>query len=133
MDLVAKALEWARLHEALKDARQREAAARVELLEAVFPAGLTRGTNRAVLSEKYIFKAVSRPEPKVPAIDKLRAALAKLCARGPVGELLAERLVRWRPEISVSELDKLEARDAKLFAGVIEVRLGAPAVELIEA
>jgi hypothetical protein len=132
MDLVAKALEWARLNETLKDARLREAAARAELLEAAFPAGVERGTNRAILSDKYTLKAVRRPEPKV-VVDKLRAALAKLCGRGPVGELLADRLVRWKPELSVAEFDKLEAKDAKLFAAAVEIKLGAAAVELVEA
>ncbi len=64
--------------------------------------------------------------------DAINEALDAIENRTPQGKLLAERLVKWKPELSKSEYDKLPEEDKKLFAPVVEVKEGTPTLEIVE-
>jgi hypothetical protein len=129
---VVLALEWANADYALKKAKADEGAKRAELVKACFPDGLVEGTNRAELAGGYVVKAVVTPRPKIPDIPLLKAAIAKLEAVGEAGKLLAQRLVKWKPELSVGEWKKLEPKHRAMFAKAVSIEPSGPAVELIE-
>lgn len=130
MHLVALALEWTRLNEALKEAKRLEAEKRAELVAACFPAGLELGTNKRELEGGYLVKAVVKSNAKVLLVDKLKSGVAKLVALGAAGELLAERLVKWKPEVSVSEWKKLTPQQQRLFKDAVSLEGAAPSVEV---
>lgn len=66
-------------------------------------------------------------------VDKARIekALAKIESLGGVGELVAERLVKWTPELSLTEYKLLDAKHKKIIDDVIVTSDdGAPSLEI---
>lgn len=129
--LVVIALEWANLDALLKSARTAESEKRAELVAACFPAGVVMGTNTVDLAGGYVVKAVVRPKAN---IDKalLKVAIAKLTALGAVGALIAGRLVKWTPEISIAEHKKLDKRQLAIVAKAVTIEQSTPSVTLVE-
>ncbi len=130
-NILAMALAWSKLDAQLKALRTAESEARGELVAACFPDGVAHGVNLAELGKGYTLKAFVRPNPKIDAA-LLKSALEQLEKLGPVGKLLAGRLVKWKPELSLSEYKKLEAPHAELFAQAIVIDKATPALELVE-
>jgi len=130
--VLAIALDWIRLDADLRSLKREEAEKRAELVLAAFPGGLAEGTNTAEISGGYVVKAVARSTPKLDA-DLVRAALGKLAALGEAGALLAGRLIKWKPDLSLSEWKKLDPKHRKLFAAsIVFGELGFPTIEVRE-
>jgi len=70
-----------------------------------------------------------RTTAKVDA-GKIEAALQRLRKLGEAGELLASRLIRWRPDCSLSEWKQLTDRQRRLFDGAIAIAASGPSLEL---
>ena len=130
-NVLAMALAWSKLDAQLKALRAAEAEKRAELVAASFPDGLSHGVNLAELGKGYTLKAFVRPSPKIDGA-LLKSALEQLEKLGPVGKLLAGRLVKWKPEVSLSEYKKLEAPHAELFRQAIVIEKSTPSLELVE-
>jgi hypothetical protein len=82
----------------------------------------------------YFF--VSHDE-NITTLEAVRNAIKELEDMGPEGGFLAERLVRWTPELSIGEYKKLgalrkgAAYKATLDA-ILETREGTPYLEIVE-
>lgn len=130
----AKILQWQEAVKALAVAKEAEAALRNEVIAANFASHKEEeGTENIELGNGYKLKAVFKLsytlDNKEEGVDK---ALTKLEKMGAEGQFVAERLVRWKPELSVSEYKKLAEKYKKIIDEVLTTKPGLPSLELIE-
>ena len=131
----AKILAWEESVKALAAAKDAEAALRKEVLAEAFafdPEALREGTEDFELGNGYKLKAVFKISRNLnnenEAVDKV---LSKIEKTGPEGAFIAERLVKWKPELSVSEYKKLPEKFKKLFDEVVTSKEAMPSLELV--
>ena len=131
----AKILAWEAAVKALAAAKDAEAALRKEVLTEAFafdPEALREGTENFELGNGYKLKAVFKISRNLnnenEAVDKV---LSKIEKTGPEGAFIAERLVKWKPELSVSEYKKLPEKFKKLFDEVVTSKEAMPSLELV--
>lgn len=131
----ARILAWEAAVKALAAAKDAEAALRKEVLAEAFafdPEALREGTENFELGNGYKLKAVFKISRNLnnenEAVDKV---LSKIEKTGPEGAFIAERLVKWKPELSVSEYKKLPEKFKKLFDEVVTSKEAIPSLELV--
>ena len=131
----AKIIAWEAAVKALAAAKDAEAALRKEVLAEAFafdPEALREGTENFELGNGYKLKAVFKISRNLnnenEAVDKV---LSKIEKTGPEGAFIAERLVKWKPELSVSEYKKLPEKFKKLFDEVVTSKEAMPSLELV--
>ena len=131
----AKILAWEAAVKALAAAKDAEAALRKEVLAEAFafdPEALREGTENFELGNGYKLKAVFKISRNLnnenEAVDKV---LSKIEKTGPEGVFIAERLVKWKPELSVTEYKKLPEKFKKLFDEVVTSKEAIPSLELV--
>ena len=131
----AKILAWEESVKALAAAKEAEAALRKEVLAEAFafdPEALREGTENFELGNGYKLKAVFKISRNLnnenEAVDKV---LSKIEKTGPEGVFIAERLVKWKPELSVTEYKKLPEKFKKLFDEVVTSKEAMPSLELV--
>ena len=131
----AKILAWEAAVKALAAAKDAEAALRKEVLAEAFafdPEALREGTENFELGNGYKLKAVFKISRNLnnenEAVDKV---LSKIEKTGPEGAFIAERLVKWKPELYVSEYRKLPEKFKKLFDEVVTSKEAMPSLELV--
>ena len=131
----AKILAWEAAVKALAAAKDAEAALRKEVLAEAFafdPEALREGTENFELGNGYKLKAVFKISRNLnnenDAVDKV---LSKIEKAGAEGQFIAERLVKWKPELSVSEYKKLPEKFKKLFDEVVTSKEAMPSLELV--
>jgi len=129
----AKILEWRAAQAALALAKEQEAALRAEVVALAFADHKDEGTENVELGNGWKLKAVFKIgytlDNKDDAVDK---ALSKIEKAGGEGEFIAGRLVKWKPELSVSEYKKLPDKFRKIIDAVLTTKPGTPSLELIE-
>ena len=131
----AKILAWEQAVKALAAAKDAEAALRKEVLAEAFafdPEALREGTENFELGNGYKLKAFFKISRNLnnenEAVDKV---LSKIEKTGPEGAFVAERLVKWKPELSVSEYKKLPEKFKKMIDEVVTSKEATPALELV--
>lgn len=130
----AKILEWQEAVKQLAAAKNAEAALRKQVLVECFDfeADDREGTQNVELGNGYKLKAVfklnRRLNNKDEAVDKV---LTKIEKSGAEGQFIAERLVKWKPELALSEYKKLPEKFKKLIDEVLTASPGMPALELV--
>ena len=131
----AKILAWEAAVKALAAAKDAEAALRKEVLAEAFafdPEALREGTENFELGNGYKLKAVFKISRNLnnenEAVDKV---LSKIEKTGPEGAFIAERLVKWKPELSFTEYKKLPEKFKKLFDEVVTSKEAMPSLELV--
>ena len=131
----AKILAWEAAVKTLAAAKDAEAALRKEVLAEAFafdPEALREGTENFELGNGYKLKAVFKISRNLnnenEAVDKV---LSKIEKTGPEGAFIAERLVKWKPELSVTEYKKLPEKFKKLFDEVVTSKEAMPSLELV--
>lgn len=63
---------------------------------------------------------------------RIEAALQAIELHGPAGVLVAERLVKWTPDLSLTEYNQLNEADKAIIDAVIVTTEGAPTVTIVE-
>lgn len=131
----AKILAWEQAVKALAAAKDAEAALRKEVLAEAFafdPEALREGTENFELGNGYKLKAFFKISRNLnnenEAVDKV---LSKIEKTGPEGAFVAERLVKWKPELSVSEYKKLPEKFKKMIDEVVTSKEATPSLELV--
>ena len=131
----AKILAWEAAVKALAAAKDAEAALRKEVLAEAFafdPEALREGTETFEIGNGYKLKAVFKISRNLnnenEAVDKV---LSKIEKTGPEGVFIAERLVKWKPELSITEYKKLPEKFKKLFDEVVTSKEAIPSLELV--
>jgi hypothetical protein len=132
-------LAWEESKKALDVAKEKEMEQRKAVVAFAFDPNKTSGTERIELANGYQAKAVKKinygfvkdAEGKLNkrAIDKALERIEKI--GGPVGELIAERLVKWTPDLSLTEYKQLDEKYKKVIDEVIVTTEGAPTLEII--
>ena len=131
----AKILAWEAAVKELAAAKDAEATLRKEVLAEAFafdPEALREGTENFELGNGYKLKAVFKISRNLnnenEAVDKV---LAKIEKTGPEGVFIAERLVKWKPELSLTEYKKLPEKFKKMFDKVVTSKEAVPSLELV--
>lgn len=131
-------LAWEESKKALEVAKEKEMEQRKAVVAFAFDPNKESGTERIELGNGYQAKAVKKvnygfvktEDGKLnkAAIDK---ALSKIEKTGPAGELIAERLVKWTPDLSLTEYKQLPEKLKSIIDEVIVTSEGAPTLEII--
>lgn len=123
----------------LENAKNAEMEIRKAIVAIAFDPSKQSGTERVPLHNGYELKSVKKLNygfvkgPDGKGIDKNRidAALATIEADGAVGELIAQRLVKWEPTLSLTEYKLLSAAHKAAIDAVIVTSDGAPTLEIV--
>lgn len=115
---------WTEAKEKLTEAKDKEMSARLTLTSTCFPTP-KKGTQRYALDGGYNVKLafgwnyslgikgkVSEQGTEVSIYDQVVELEGQINALGPEGSLLVERLIKWKPELSATEYEKLARNEA---------------------
>lgn len=91
-----------------------------------------KGTENIELGDGYKLKAVFAMRASVnnkdDAADKM---LTKLEKTGPEGKFIADRIVKWKPELSLTEYNQLDKKFKAIVDEVVTFTVATPALELV--
>ena len=124
-------LEWDKAKKELARLKVLESDLRQLIINSDFKNHKLDGTENVELGKGYKLKAVFKTNYSFPDKDKLDVVLAAIEKAGPDGEYVAERLVKYKPELSVSEYKKLDEVYKKLIDTVIITKPTSPTLELV--
>lgn len=129
-----KLQEWLDAAVMLKAAKDLEMLLRKAVVTAFpFDIDVKEGTQRIPLANGYELKVVKKQNynlnNKEGATDK---ALTLFEQSSPEAAFIADRLVKWSPELSITEYRLLTPAQLKYFENVLTITDGAPALELVE-
>lgn len=141
---------WLNEKVGLAIAKEAEMEARKQVTATLFPEP-KKGTQRYPLANGHSIKLVYTLRPtlgnkdlideqgvKVPVRQQVQDVEDKIIALGPLAAMLAERLIKWTPELSLSEFDKLDRSDpvqaeiATLIEDILTITPGSPALTFEE-
>lgn len=135
--------EWQSSQSALQVAKDREMALRKKYVELAFDTDKLSGTERVDIGGGWQAKAVKKLNwgfkswsENVTVLDAVDAAMSMCEKLSPEAGFIADRLVKWSAEPSMTEYNKLAesevGRQVKaIFDKVIESKPGAPTLELV--
>lgn len=129
---------WQAKKAELEVAKEQEMIWRKKAVDFAFDDEKDSGTERIDLGNGYQAKAVKKlnygfiktAEGKLDK-QKIDDALSEIEATGPVGVLTAERLVKWTPDLSLTEYKQLPESFKKIIDAVIVTTDGAPTLDII--
>jgi len=133
---------WEAAKKVLEEAKATEMSIRTRIVKFAFNPE-QKGTQRVPLANGYALKAVVKfnygfvktPDGKRVNKAAVDNALRAIEAKGPVAAHIAGELVKWNPELSLTEYNKLEGDLAPLKSiidTVIVKTPGAPTLEIEE-
>lgn len=133
-------VQWMDAQKALAEAKDKEAKLRTAVVDFAFDPTKEKGTERIELGNGYEAKAVKKlnygfvKNAATGKIDKdaIDFALDEIEESDPAGKLIAERLVKWTPELSLTEYKQLNAVQKAAIDKVIVTTPGMPSLEIIE-
>lgn len=79
---------------------------------------------------RYELKIVHKLSYKLGENDAVKAALSQIAVSMEGGAILADRLVSWKPEISVSEYDKLTGGLRGIIDRVLTIKPAQKTIEI---
>lgn len=132
-------VEWQKKQAELATVKAEEMALRVKCVEFISNPNLNKGTERVPLGNGYEAKVVKKitygfQKTVDGKIDKkaIDAALTAIEDTGDVGKYIADQLVKWTPELSLTEYNKLNDNIKALIDPVIRTTDGTPTLEILE-
>lgn len=133
-------LRWMQAQKDLAAAKEYENQLRNEIFERLF-ADAKEGVNNLELGQGYTLKCDYKFNYKLSNKEEdgrlTEMALQRLIAISPPGEgaLLAKRLVKWSPELSIGEYRKLSDEQRAVFGQgdtpALVVKPGLPSITLV--
>lgn len=128
-------LQWEEAAKNLATAKEVEASLRAEVLKTAFVFSndeLREGTENVELGQGYKLKAVFKTSRNFAGgQEAVEKALQKIEKTGAEGEFIAERLVKWKPDLSVSEYKKLPEKFKRIIDEVLTAKPATPSLELV--
>lgn len=135
-DKLLKAWEDSKVQ--LELAKAAEMDLRKAFVKFAFSVDKLEGTERIPLHNGYEAKAVKKlnyvlvsPVEGVAVVDAVDQALTEIESMAPEGKFIAERLIKWSCDLSISEYRGLDAKFKAVIDKVIETREGAPTLEIV--
>lgn len=137
---------WLDAKAVFENAKTYEMTLRKKVTALVFPEP-KKGTQRCPLSGGYALKLVQNYVPnlgvevyddnneKISVATQVENVLAEIDNLGEVAEIIANRLVKWKPELSMTEYKQLDLEDpvqAKIKELIDEILTLAPASPQLE-
>lgn len=127
--------EWQEASRQLALWKEIENNARNATVAAFFPDDATdpdaKGTRNYVLAEGAKLKCVFKQNVTIAKGEPLETALTKIEAMGERGKLIAERVIRWKPELDAKEYDAMPDDMRVILDTVITTKPGTPALEVV--
>lgn len=132
-------VDWQAKKAALEVAKEAEMAARklaVMFMHDPSKSGTTEnvelgGGYKATMKVPVRYGFIQNAEGRTDKA-KIEKALAKIEKDGEAGELIAERLIKWTPELSLTEYKQLPDKYRKIIDEVIITSEGTPTLEIKE-
>lgn len=132
-------MAWEAAKRAIETAKEAEMTARKAAVDFCFDQERRTGTERIELGNGYEAKAVKKQnhnfvkgaDGKTIDLVALRAALAEIATLGNEGPFLAERIVKWSPDLVIGEYNNLAPQYKAIIDKVIVTTDGAPMLEII--
>jgi hypothetical protein len=132
-------VDWQAKKAALEVAKEAEMAARklaVMFMHDPSKSGTTEnvelgGGYKATMKVPVRYGFIQNAEGRTDKA-KIEKALAKIEKDGEAGELIAERLIKWTPELSLTEYKQLPDKYRKIIDDVIITSEGTPTLEIKE-
>jgi len=131
-------VEWDAAKTLLDEAKEREMQLRKMVVNFIADPERDKGTENIELGNGWKAKVVKKltygfvktfdGKTDKHAIEK---ALQEIEADGAAGELIAERLVKWTPDLSVTEYNQLPQEYKAIIDKVIVTNEGAPTLEIV--
>jgi hypothetical protein len=134
MNEVEKALlaKWESAKEILAEAKAVEMELREIVSKTFFPKP-EEGTQYIDLENGYRLKLAHKLNYNLDKDnDKINAALDKVAACGNEGQFIAERLINWKPSLSISEYREISGPIKDAVDAVLTISPGAPTLEIVE-
>lgn len=113
-----------------------EAEAR-KLCVAAYFANAAEGTTNYDLGNGYTLKAVKKNNYRLAANDKVDDALAAIEKLGERGKFIAERIVRYKPDLSLTEYKNLDMANPTdksvkdIVDSILTISDGMPSLEIV--
>lgn len=128
-------VEWQKAKAELDACKEREVALRRAVFEVKFPTK-QEGTQRVDLGNGYKLKAVypmtyncgTKPDD----LAKVTNGLNELAAMGEEAKFIAQRVVKWMPEISITEYRQLKPEYKMVVDKFVTIKPGSPQLEIEE-
>lgn len=121
----ADVAKWYNLQKQLAQVKDEEMALRNKIFKGLFKDPV-EGVNKFPLSDGWILNADRTINRKVLE-DILTTMSPKLREAG----INPEVLVKWEPELSITEYRKLTEDERKLFDQVLEIKDGSPQMKIV--
>lgn len=122
---------------ALAAAKKLESDLRMEVLRELFDYDeniLRSGTENIDLGDKWVckaeFKTTYKLNDKDYAVEKM---LDKLEGMGEEGMFLAERMVKFKPELSISEYKTLSPKYKAIVDTIVTTKNGLPTISIVQS
>ena len=122
---------WQAAQSELAAAKDKESALRAEVIATLFAEHPDKGPVNYELGGGYKVKAVFKQNYRLAGSDEVDAVLSKIENSGPEGEFIAKRLVKWKPELAITEYNVLEPKFKKIIDNVLTISAATPTVELV--
>jgi len=124
--------KWLEAQAASKAAVETERLLRVQVMQSFFPEKQPdEGTVNEELGNGYKLKFVFKQNITLNK-DKVEDALSEIERLGEDGKFIAGRLIKFKPELSLTEYKQLEPKMKKIIDKVITSKPGSPTIEFIE-
>jgi hypothetical protein len=92
------------------------------------------GTENFDLTHGYKIKLTFAQNHSVPSAkngEAVKGVIEKLAKLGEDGKFIADRLFRWKPELSKTEWDALSPSMKRIVAPIVTTKAAQPTVEII--
>jgi len=129
-------LAWTTAKSNLDVAKEIEAALRVVVFEIKFP-DPKEGTQRAAIGNAGWNIKATWPQNYNLDKERTEAVQNSMCELGVKQELIADRLIKWTPELSIKEYRLLEKDTTSegmqlrmMLSSVLEIKPGMPQLEI---
>lgn len=123
--------KWETSKTEMAAAQATEMDLRKQFVKFAFDPEKKSGTERIELANGYEAKAVKKVNYSVNQ-ETVNSALDKIEALGPEGKFIAERLIKWKADLSLTEYKGLAPQYKVLIDEAVTTTDGAPTLEIIE-
>lgn len=123
---------WIQSQRDLAVAKEKEADLRAKVVALDAENAVESGTVNLELGNGYKLKYVYKQNTRFISSDAVQSVLDKIERTGDAGALIANRLVKWKPELSITEYKQLPDNFKKMIDEVVIFSAGTPSVEFVE-
>lgn len=132
-------MDWRAKKAVLEAAKKAELEARLQIVEMLHDPSRSGSTETTDLGHGYKLKIkvpvyygfVKNSDDKLD-LDKIEHILETIETDSEYGKIAAQNIIRWKPELSVTEYKNLQVKYRLLIDDVLVTSEGTPSVELIE-